>query len=82
MRKDSKLIFESYSASGEDMQQYELGKKYGLKDKLKNVKRDLNGYPPTFIRGYKETRRESWWVRTNDRITRYLADLGSSRLMS
>jgi hypothetical protein len=80
MTKDSKLIFESYAISAEDAQQYALGKKYGLKDKLKDVKRDLSKHSPAFVKGYKEIRRESWWMRANDRLTRYLADLGSSRL--
>lgn len=57
-----------------------MGRKAGLKDMLQNVKRDLTQYSPDFVKGYKQIKREKWWDRFNDRLTRLAAALGSSRL--
>jgi hypothetical protein len=59
---------------------YLVGKKLGKADMLKDQKRDISKYPEEFQRGYKESARESWWYRMNDKITNALARLGSSRL--
>lgn len=62
--------------------EYARGKKLGLKDKLSDTERELDPahYPPAFIKGYKETRYESWWMKMNAKMTDLLARMGSSRL--
>lgn len=57
-----------------------MGRKAGLKDMLQDVKRDLTQYSPDFVRGYNQIKRQKSWDKWNDRLTRLLAALGSSRL--
>ena len=59
---------------------YLVGKKVGRSDMLKDQKRDVSKYPEAFQKGYKETARESWWYKINNKMTDMLARLGSSRL--
>jgi hypothetical protein len=57
-----------------------MGRKWGVKDKLSGIKRDLSHYPSSFQKGYKQVQRESWWQKFNDKLTDYLARMGSGRL--
>lgn len=67
-------------AYGDDAWHFANGKKWGLKDKLTDTERDLEHYPPAFVKGYRLVRREGWWQKTNDRITDWLGRLGSSNI--
>jgi hypothetical protein len=57
--------------------QYENGKKWGVKDKLSGVERELDKYSPSFVKGYKEVQSPGWWTKFNDKLTQLLAQLGS-----
>ena len=77
------LIMESVmSELNEEDTEYEeaMGRKWAMKDKLSDTKRDISAFPPAFQKGYKQIQREDWWTKFNDKITDYLARMGSSRL--
>ena len=57
--------------------QYENGKKWGVKDKLGGVERELDKYPPAFVKGYKEVQSPGWWHKFNEKLTDFLGRLGS-----
>jgi len=65
---------------GDDEWNYQNGVKWGIKDKLTNTQRELDKYPPAFVKGYKAVQREGWWQKFNDKLTNWLGQLGSSRL--
>ena len=57
--------------------QYANGKKWGVKDKLAGVDRELDKYPDSFVKGYKEVQNPHWWNKFNNKLTDFLARLGS-----
>lgn len=57
--------------------QYENGKKWGVKDKIAGVERELDKYPPAFAKGYREVQNPGWWSKFNEKLTQLLAQLGS-----
>lgn len=69
-------------SSKQEQDLYKKGVALGVSDKMKDINRKLNGseIPLAFIRGYTKARNESWWNKFNDRMTDYLARIGSSRL--
>jgi len=60
--------------------QFENGKLWGAKDKISGTQRELDKYPPMFAKGYKMVQEPGWWSKFNEKLTGFLADLGSSRL--
>jgi len=57
--------------------QYANGKKWGVKDKLAGVDRELDKYPDSFVKGYKEVQNPHWWNKFNNKLADFLARLGS-----
>lgn len=66
------------SAADKENPQFMSGVTIAVKDKAQNKKRNLDGLPEDFIRGYKSVKRSSWWTKANDRLTQWAADLGNS----
>jgi hypothetical protein len=58
--------------------QFMSGVKLAVQDKAHDKKRDLNGLPEDFIRGYKTVKKTSWWDKANDRLTQWVSSFGNS----
>lgn len=60
------------------------GMKLAVQDKKKGVRRELGGASGNFVRGYEavmdyqNTGGDSWWDRANDKVTKWVADLGTT----
>jgi hypothetical protein len=54
------------------------GRKVGVQDKISGKNRDLSQYSADFQKGYKEVHKDGFWSRFNDRMTQWLANMGSS----
>jgi hypothetical protein len=68
----------STTANSQDPnRQYENGKKWGVKDKLAGIERELDKYPPAFAKGYREVQTPSWWNKFNEKLTQLLVQLGT-----
>lgn len=55
-----------------------MGLKQGVIDKANNTKPKLDGTPADYIRGYELVKRDSWWDKTNNKLTQWAAELGNS----
>jgi len=58
--------------------EFMTGLKQAVQDKAKEIKRELEGYPEDFIRGYKTVKRPGAWDKLNQRLTQWASDLGQS----
>lgn len=54
------------------------GVKLALQDKKQGNTRNLKGYPEDFVRGYKTIPHDSWWDKTNNKLTQWVSSFGSS----
>jgi len=75
------ILLESLN-EGDAAYEYAMGKKVGVRDRIAGKKQhfDPNHYPAAFIKGYNEIQSESWWQKFNEKLTDWLARMGSSRL--
>lgn len=71
-------IMEHISPEDQKNVTFMTGIKMAIQDKKKNEKRNLKGYPPDFVRGYKSIQQTSWWDKFNARLTQLAAALGHS----
>ena len=58
--------------------QYANGQKWGVRDRLSGVKRELDKYPPAFTKGYLSIQHEPWWQKFKAKLTQLAADFGNS----
>lgn len=84
-----KNIMESAVSENDDEFDIKRGVAMAKKDYMAGYERDLDPdyLSPAFLKGYKiglkaikKQRGDTWWNRFNDRLTDFLARMGSSRL--
>jgi len=75
----SKVVFCESEVSYADRHNHEFvsGFRIAVQDKKTNSYRDLKGYSPDFIRGYKTVKRVGWWDKANARLTQWASNLGN-----
>ena len=81
MIKMKDMLREDMPREKEDFEhEAKQGYLWGKKDARTGYERDLENFPPAFVKGYKKAKREGWWDRMNSKMTDLLARMGSSRL--
>lgn len=78
------LINEGVSRNDLKTPAFVEGMKLAGRDKKEGVRKDMKGMSGDFVRGYEavmdyqNTGGDSWWDRANEKVTKWVADLGTT----
>jgi hypothetical protein len=75
---DQESMNEAINPMDRENVKFMTGVKLGIQDKAHNVQRDMSKYEDDFVRGYQSVKKDSWWSKTNDKLSQWASELGNS----